>query len=357
MTERRESVFSSLSNKGKETTTSPSHRILGLDFTKGVLVLFMVLYHWLNYFTDAGSEVYRYLRFVNPSFIFLTGFLISNVYPSKYQLADYQLPRRLAIRAGKILALFVLINMGIGFLLSQSYRGRVQFDVSSLESISAIFLSGNVYRESVGKAAAFHILVPISYLLFISGGLLIIRRFWAYIFHAVFGGCLLTVLVLRIGGIEFMNLDLLTVGFLGAVLGAVRMDAINHSAKYPIVLGTIYILYIALVTLYGTPYVVLLVGVCLSIMLIYATGYSQEDPGFFKRRLILLGRYSLFGYINQIAILQLMFKLVGRQGLGLHVSSALLVCAIVLTILTVEAVEYGRPKSVFVDKCYRVVFT
>src|SRR6184192_3526731 len=53
-----------------------------LDFTKGMLVLLMVLYHWLNYFVASEGDFYRYLRFVTPSFIFITGFLISNVYLS-----------------------------------------------------------------------------------------------------------------------------------------------------------------------------------------------------------------------------------------------------------------------------------
>ncbi len=64
-----------------------SRRIPALDFTKGALVLLMVLYHWINYFV--GPEVtyyYKYLRFLTPSFIFIAGFMISNVYLSKYAL-------------------------------------------------------------------------------------------------------------------------------------------------------------------------------------------------------------------------------------------------------------------------------
>src|SRR5262245_13312773 len=98
-----------------------TQRIAALDFTKGALVLFMVLYHWLNYFVASQGEFYRYLRFLTPSFIFITGFLISNVYLSRYRISDPRLPRRLVQRGLKTLAIFIILNILIGFLFSQSY--------------------------------------------------------------------------------------------------------------------------------------------------------------------------------------------------------------------------------------------
>ncbi|PYT85568.1 MAG: hypothetical protein DMG36_27405, partial [Acidobacteria bacterium] len=95
-----------------------------LDFTKGALVLFMVLYHWLNYFISADGDFYRYIRFVTPSFIFITGFVISNVYLAKYELSDSRLPKRLLQRGLKILAIFVVLNIVISLLLSRSHDGR-----------------------------------------------------------------------------------------------------------------------------------------------------------------------------------------------------------------------------------------
>src|ERR1700691_3958535 len=78
------------------TTRSPKpQRIPALDFTKGALVLVMVLYHWMNYFVMADGSIYKYLRFLTPSFIFITGFLISQVYLSKYQASRSHVPGRL----------------------------------------------------------------------------------------------------------------------------------------------------------------------------------------------------------------------------------------------------------------------
>ena len=44
-------------------------RIDALDFTKGILVLIMVLYHWLNYFVTGHDWIYKYLRFLPISFV------------------------------------------------------------------------------------------------------------------------------------------------------------------------------------------------------------------------------------------------------------------------------------------------
>src|SRR5579872_386052 len=56
-----------------------TNRVPALDFTKGALVLIMVLYHWMNYFIVLDWTYYRYLHFLTPSFIFITGFMISNI--------------------------------------------------------------------------------------------------------------------------------------------------------------------------------------------------------------------------------------------------------------------------------------
>src|SRR5689334_8721443 len=90
-------------------TSSKSNRISALDFTKGALVLIMVLYHWINYFYGPSDN--RYLRFLTPSFIFITGFLISNVYLTKYGLSNPQLPKRLIQRGLKILGVFAVLNL------------------------------------------------------------------------------------------------------------------------------------------------------------------------------------------------------------------------------------------------------
>ncbi len=89
----------------------PDPRIPALDFTKGALVLIMVLYHWMNYFLNLSWDLLKYLHFLTPSFIFITGFMVSNVYLSKYAAADPRLSKRLFTRGLKLLAIFLVLNL------------------------------------------------------------------------------------------------------------------------------------------------------------------------------------------------------------------------------------------------------
>src|ERR1051325_736043 len=69
-------------------------RDAAIDFTKGTLVLFMVLYHWLNYFVGPQGHYYNYLRFLTPSFIFISGFMISRIQLSRYGFDAWHLSKR-----------------------------------------------------------------------------------------------------------------------------------------------------------------------------------------------------------------------------------------------------------------------
>ncbi len=63
----------------KTAALENNNRISTIDFTKGILVVFMALYHSLNYFGYAKLH-HIYLTFVPPSFIMITGFIIIQVY-------------------------------------------------------------------------------------------------------------------------------------------------------------------------------------------------------------------------------------------------------------------------------------
>ena len=77
-------------SSAKPKPTAP--RDTAIDFTKGALVLFMVLYHWLNYFLGPHGQYYDYLRFLTPSFIFITGFMISQIQLHRYDNSGRSCP-------------------------------------------------------------------------------------------------------------------------------------------------------------------------------------------------------------------------------------------------------------------------
>jgi peptidoglycan/LPS O-acetylase OafA/YrhL len=334
-----------------------SNRNSALDFTKGALVLFMVLYHWLNYFISTQGDLYRYLRFVTPSFIFITGFLISNVSLSKYEASDRMLPSRLIQRGLKILSVFIFLNVIISLLFHGSYNGKILFGEFSLRYIVAIFITGNVEFAGTGKAAAFYILVPISYLLLMSSVLLIGYRFFKYIFHVVCLFFMLCILILDLKGLQSANLELLTIGLLGVIFGTIRIAKINDFVRRPYALIAAYSCYLIAITIWNVIYPLQVVGVCLSLMLIYRLGTKTGEPGKTRKHIILLGKYSLFGYIAQIAVLQMLNKSLRYVDLGASTLGIAFLGAFVFTIISVEVVDRTRTKSTVIEALYKMVFS
>jgi peptidoglycan/LPS O-acetylase OafA/YrhL len=337
-------------------TGSKTDRLPALDFTKGALVLFMVLYHWLNYFISTQGDFYRYLRFVTPSFIFIAGFLISNVYLSKYGVSDPRLPKRLVQRGLKILGVFIFLNLTISFLFSSSYSGKILFGILSIRNLIAIYVTGSNVVEGNAKAAAFYILVPISYLLLLSAGLLIVSRFYRYIFHVTYTVFLLGILILNFKGVESTNLDLLTIGLLGVIFGYIPIEKINGFVRHPYMIAAAYLCYLIAIKIWNVIYPLQVVGVCLSVMLIYLVGAKVGEPGRARGHVNLLGKYSLFGYIAQIAVLQALYRSLRHVNLGSGALVLSFFAAFALTIISVELMDRLRARSTMVDKSYKAVF-
>ena len=322
-------------------------RIAALDFTKGVLVLVMVLYHWLNYFVGAQGTFYRYLSFLPPSFICISGFLVAHVYLARNQERASRIKTRLAMRGLKILGIFLALNAAIRLLLSCS-NPACEISASSLFSI---FVSGNMTN---GRFVAFYVLVPISYLLLLSAALLLVSRSNKQIFLAATVLLIVGVAAAQTHGVPSANLELLTMGFIGASLGFVPLDKINRAADQGALLVFLYLAQVAAITRWNTPFPLQLSGVLLTLLLIYRAGAAGEGAWWPQRVLMTVGRYSLFGYIIQIAILQVVSRVaLHLPGLG---AGAWLLPALLLTVGSIALVDRLRIKSQLVDGLYRAVF-
>jgi hypothetical protein len=324
-------------------------RVTALDFTKGALVLFMVLYHWLNYFARPDLD-YRYLRFLPPSFIFITGFLISHLYLSGRSV-DVSVSKRLFTRAAKLLMVFAALNLA---------RAAVLPAVSerwSVESLLPVFIGGpDVVGADTDKVIAFYILIPISYLIVLSSALLWCYRSFRYVFHVVGALLLLAIVTLNVNGIQSQNLDFVTIGVLGILAGFVGIDTINRLAgPYPVLL-LLYAGYLAAISAWNTPFVLLVAGVCLTLLVIYRMGLGDAEGDPLRRHVVLLGKYSLFGYVAQIAILQLMRAGLRHVGTEQGVVAVSLVLAFASTMLSVELVHRLRVRSTIVNRLYRAAF-
>lgn len=334
-----------------QNTPKVSNRNAALDFTKGTLVLFMVLYHSMNYFMmNRGGELLKYLRFLPPSFIFITGFLISNVYFVKYDVSDVRLHKRLAIRGLKLLLIFTLLNLMASLLLSRNYNGRALGLNVFINNIPTTYLTGN------GRAAVFEVLLPISYLLLLSGGLLVGCKWNRWFMHYLFAALFISQWLLERAGYGSLNLSFFIIGLLGMLCGLVSMDKINSWAGHGYLIVIAYIGYISLITFWAETYLIQCCGVCLTLLLIYCIGLNCAGPGLLQNQISLLGRYSLVGYIVQIVMLQIIHRILHHAGLQTGQFAIALLSALVLTVLAVFTLDRCRARSNTTDWFYRVGF-
>ena len=328
-------------------------RIPALDFTKGALVLTMVLYHWWNYFISPQGDVYRYLRFLTPSFIFIAGLLVSHVYLAGYGAANPKVPRRLLERGLKILAVFVALNAARLYLIPDARSGLMPTAPLDRAAAIAVFVTGNV-AVAGSKIAAFPILIPIAYLLMVSAVLAVLCRHFRYTIQvatALVFSCIPIVawrLEVRSG-----NLEYLAVGLLGLLLGLLSIERVGGFVKHPIGVAMVYAVYLLVVT-YWNNYLTQLLGIAANLMVMYTLGQRSEAKNRVKDHIELLGKYSLFGYIAQIAILQVLRRVLPADSAATPAIAFGL--AFALTMASVEALDRLRRRAIFIDRMYKIVF-
>ncbi len=330
-------------------------RNTALDFTKGTLVLLMVFYHWVNYFVGPQWEYYLYLRFLTTSFIFLAGFLISSAYRSKYDPADPRLWKRLFTRGLKLLVIFLALNVARRFIVPILGTGVVAQNPVDGSSLFAIFVSGNLPVVN-GKLVSFPILIPISYVLILSAVLMIPTRFYKYTFHSACAICAQSIVTLGFKNMQSAHLESVTIGLLGVLAGLVPIKTLNAVVRHLYTLAFGYACYIIAITIWNVPFPLQVLGVMLSLMLIYRIGAIAGEPGRVRNQVILLGKYSLFGYISQNAILQILssgFHRVNLQPAGLVLT---FLAAFILTILSIDILHRARAKMPGLDRLYTAVF-
>jgi hypothetical protein len=232
--------------------------------------------------------------------------------------------------------------------------GMPAHDLPSAAIIFAVFVSGD-FPVTGGKLISFSILVPISYLLMLSGVLMLAYRRYRYIFHFACTLLLLFILGLAILGVRVYNVEFVTIGLLGVLTGFMPVRTINDMGRHRYVLAVAYVCYLIAITIWSVPFLLLIFGVFLTLIVIYLLGASGDECGV-NGEVILLGKYSLFGYISQIAILQILNVGLRRFNFGFAVLAISFVTAFVLTIVSVEIVDRARVLNARVDRLYKAVF-
>lgn len=325
-----------------------TQRQASVDFAKGALVVLMVVYHWLNYFVGVYGDYYSFLRFLTPSFIFITGYLISNALVAKYGAGNWVLYRRLLERGAKLLVIFTLLNICANLLGGRNYTG-LQFGISAFTSNLY-----SIYVEGTGRDAIFDVLVPISYLLLVAPLLLLVSGWlraplWL---PAIVGFSV--ILVMALNGLPNANVELMGFGFLGLGIGSLPSARISRTLDRTVALALIYAAQCIAIAIWDIAYWVLAISVCANLWLLYWLGKRLTSPAAVVSIVGELGQYTLFAYIFHIFVLQVLRRI-------LHVSSpwgtALpFVLTLLATVGAIKLLQYARGRVGAIDRCYRFAF-
>nr|WP_157899909.1 hypothetical protein [Luteitalea pratensis] len=311
-------------------------------------MLLMVLYHWLNYFIGLDWPGYPYLRFLTPSFLFITGFIVGRVYLARYAGSPWQLAGRSWQRGVKLLTLFTVLN----FVDTASALGSIDPDILKWawpsERLEAVFLHG-------GGGAAFSILIPIAYFLFA------VPLIWWSVRVAgvplwLLASAMVALAITRaLSGYGNAQFEFISVGVAGAGLGAARRFKLEFLASHVALLLVLYGLHLAAIAVWNTPFEVQVVTTYLNVSFLYACASRLNPRLILKQGVVELGEYSLFAYVVQIVALQVL-----RRGMpappGVGGKALALAVAILLTCAAVRLMARIRSRSRPVDWWYRTVF-
>ena len=318
-------------------------RIIEFDFIKGCCVIGMIMHHCFDYF-DPTSSLILYLRFITGSFVFVAGFMFINIYLKNNDNPLYdKISIRMIQRGLKLLFLFILLNA----LIFLSFPGKLSnLNLNSpLENLYTIFVIGRY------NLVAFEILIPIAYVMIITGILIGIFKDKIYLIVP------LSILLFLYSSFKYFsqesgyNLRFLTIGLLGFSLGFITFDKFKILADKWVIFPILYILYLIFITNYKLNYPVYLISVLINIIIFYIISRKINLKNFFADKIVLFGKYPLFSYVFQIAFLQVYAKLFRNNNLLFNFLLTLLA-----TLFSVHIVDFSTKRYSSFNRIYRIFF-
>jgi len=330
--------------------TAPGQSVVGridaLDVVKGLLVVFMVVYHSMNR-SAYHPYAFRLMSFLPPSFIMITGFLLMQVYLPRFAPQPWVLTKRLWLRGAKLLALFTALNLVIQLALGHGDLDRLQ---AFFETWQTIYVIGD-YRLS-----AFDVLLPIAYVLILSPLLLLAQLRQKLALPLSAGGLAIFCWVLEQRGVLPGNLAMMSFGVLGAAIGAVPLRQIERLARPVFVLVPLWLMCRWVNFHYVGFYLLQMADVGVSLLLFYGLAMRMNPSHTGFKGLALLGCYSLLAYVAQIGFLFGFILLVGHRVSSPSGLALLILGTFVLTWLAAWLSDYSRARSAVSEKAYRLVF-
>jgi hypothetical protein len=324
-------------------------RIEALDMTKGVLVMAMVVYHSFNYSTDYTLG-FKYLPFLPPSFVLITGFLISRLYFTPEAARDQRVYGRLFLRGCRLLLLFTLLNV-----LTQVVGRRKA--VATPQGVSYLLdYWYEIYGIGGGQYAAFSVLLPIAYLLLLAPLLILLYRAHPLLVPLIAISVAIFCTTPGQGDDYSVNLALLSAGLIGVIFGRVPDNALSLLRRHWYLPVIVYGGYIVFTYLVWQSRFDQLLNALLALAAIFSLCAAIGAGTLFGRELLIVGRYSLLAYIFQIAFLQIVTRLFGRLEPFTVPFYLQMMLVGLLMILMAEGLQWARGRAAWIDAPYRFVF-
>lgn len=326
---------------------SGGKRLEFLDLTKGFLVALMVIYHSLNY-TNQYQLSFRFLSFLPPSFILITGFLIAHVYYPRFHAGESGLTLKLLLRSLRLVLLFLVLNVAAQFVRSPSYGRSIGVE-AFFEQWEQVFISGG------SRLAVFEVLLPIAYLIALAPLLMQLAR-WHRIFLplitlAVVGACF----VLERHNEPVANLRFIGVGLIGMLVGKLWLHPAVLGGGFWIS-GAALVAYALFAAEKGYLYAVQLAGAIVALVFFCGASIRLSCSTWFGRWLALVGQYSLVAYVVQIGVLQVLSRFLQRPDPLSLPALCLFVTTLLVMTLSIEAAKWLRARSAHADRLYRLIF-
>ena len=175
-----------------------------------------------------------------------------------------QVQKRLLVRGGKLLVIFTLLNVLAHLMLRRGRNGE------RLDVFSFFDHWQEVYFTGTGRFAVFEVLLlPISYLLILAPLLIQAGYRQRFLLPAITLAFLSLCTLLENQGYSFANLNLLSAGTLGMLIGrlpAVKLDVLGRYVIFTILAYTAYAYLGAVI---GQSYLIQLLGATVALALIF----------------------------------------------------------------------------------------
>lgn len=329
-----------------KASAKPIVRDVALDIVKGACVIAMVMYHTINYFPD-GPFGLKFVSFVTGAFILMAGFVATNIYLDKYDPRREwpKICRRLGVRALKLIAMAVVLNLLIVWLLPHA-NGKNRVD--AVTTLHNLFLGTDYHSIS------FDLLLLIGYSLLLTTALFAIGRGNTALFLPF---AVLCVVYATISNYFRWPADyyvrLITIGQLGAAFGLIKRTTIMNIGTHLKWVMVCFVAQLVAMAIWPPVFPLYMANVLLTVAAIYALGAKCNPNAWLVKKLILVGKYSLLAYLFQIGFLQVLKHFVNFTDTGVLLAFAVTTIA---TFICAEVTERLRRGPKWIDGAYRIVF-